>query len=181
MIKFAELVQAIHKSINDAAKSVEADGIRHINKFFDRVEEKPEGGPRVESEPPKPTPAEKLFSDFELDGKYKPKMVSMEFPKRTPNGVEITIVDVPLIVLSPISTPKVTQAKFTADLQISSDKDGNIEIEFPKNNHSFFDRNGGEHKGNTQIEITIDASEAPDGLQKVIEGYERALRAQIPG
>jgi hypothetical protein len=182
MIKFAELVQAIHKSINDAAKSVEADGIRHINKFFDRVEEEDaKDDPTLMAGTSKPVPAEKLFSDFELDGKYRPKMVSMEFPKRTPNGIETTTVDVPLIVLSPISTPKVTQAKFTADLQVNADEEGNLEIDFPKNNHSFFNRKGDENRGNTQIEITIEAAESPDGLKKVIEGYERALRAQIPG
>jgi hypothetical protein len=178
MIKFAALVEAIHKSIHDAAKSVEADGIRHIHRFFDPVAEDEQtdtGLLKAEQ-----SAAEREFADFDLDSTYRPKTVAMEFPSRTAEGIETVVVDVPLIALSPISTPRVTQAKFTADLQINADKDGNIEIDFPKSSHSFIGKKR-QSRGNTQIEITIEASESPDGLQKIIEGYERVLRAQIPG
>ena len=178
MIKFESLVKAIHQSINDAAKSVEADGVRHINKFFYEVDENGDEINGVIEEGDKNN--KQIVRDFESGRKYRPKTVSMEFPTRTANGIETLSVDVPLIVLSPISTPKVTQAKFTADLEVTSDKEGNLHVGFPDNKRGLFG-SGGEQKGNTQIEVTIEAAESPEGLQKVIDGYERALRAQIPG
>ncbi len=175
MINFESLVKAIHKSINDAAKSVEADGVRHIEKFFEDVDDEgnvKEQDSSLDSKHP--------VLDFESGRKLRPKTVSMEFPSRTENGIETLSIDVPLIVLSPISTPKVTQAKFTADLEVTSDKNGNLRVGFPENKRGLF-AGDKESKGNTQIEVTIEASESPEGLQKVIEGYQRALRAQIPG
>ncbi|MCE2029318.1 DUF2589 domain-containing protein [Sessilibacter corallicola] len=178
MIKFESLVRAIHKSINDAAKSVEADGIRHLEKFFYQVDEKGEPIPD-EADDHTDGSQHQPVREFKTGGRYQPKTVSMEFPVRKEDSVEIVEVEVPLIVLSPISTPKVTQAKFTAEMNVSSDKEGNIQVDFAKSQKSWL--KSGEPVGNTRIELTIEASESPEGLQKVIDGYERALRAQIPG
>ncbi len=178
MIKFESLVRAIHKSINDAAKSVEADGVRHLQKFFYQVDEK--GKPIPEDADDHPDGSEHHpVREFKTGGSYRPKTVMMEFPVRKEDDVEIIEVEVPLIVLSPISTPKVTEAKFTAEMNVTSDKDGNIQVDFAKSQKSWI--KSGDPVGNTRVELTIEASESPEGLQKVIDGYERALRAQIPG
>ena len=190
MINFEALVKAIHKSINDAAKSVEADGVRHLNKFFYEVDEKgeaiengqvtkPEEDDDKKDQADNNKPAQQfLVRDFESGKKYRPKTVLMEFPSRTANGIETVEVEVPLIVLSTISTPKVSHAKFTADLEVSTDEDGNLKVGFVENKGGFFKS---KENANTHIEVTIEAAESPEGLQKVISGYERALRAQIPG
>ncbi|WP_367990674.1 hypothetical protein AB2S62_18485 [Vibrio sp. NTOU-M3] len=35
--------------------------------------------------------------------------------------------------------------------------------------------------GKAHLEVKIAAMETPDGLKYIIDGYERALRAQVPG
>lgn len=173
MIEFKKLVEAIHASIHSAAKSVEEDGARRINKFFYEVDEE---GNEIDSD------ANEEFVDFNFKRSYRPKTVTMEFPFRGNSNEPDTVeVQVPLIVLSPISTPKVTEAKFTAELEVTTDDKGRLQVGFPDKSKKGLFGGGGEHNGNTKLEIVVKGSESPAGLKKVIEGYERALRAQIPG
>ncbi len=171
MIEFRQLVEAIHSSIHRAAKSVEEDGARRINKFFYKVDE---SGDEIKN-------TDKNFDDFDFDASYRPKTVTMEFPSRTATEVKTIPVEVPLIVLSPITTPKVTEARFSADIEVTTDKEGKLLVSFPDNTKSggWFGKKSS--RGNTRLELVVQGSESPDGLKKVIEGYERALRAQIPG
>lgn len=161
MIKFQALMQSIHQSIHSAAQAVEAEGQKHIDKFFNIVEDTDGNG--------------------ELN--YKPKTVDMEFPSRTVDGCESVVVKVPLIALSPISTPRISEVKFTTELEISTNEDDELMVSFPTVKKSGFFSGSEDIKSssNTRIEITLTGQEPPEGLQKVIEGYERALRAQIPG
>lgn len=171
MVKFRALMEAIQQSINSAARSVEANGVRYVNKFFVEVDE--DGEPKTKTE----------NSTFNLDATYRPKMVDMEFPSRTPDGIETVSVKVPLLTLSPLNTPKVEQVKFTADLEVSTNEQDELLVAFPqtKKPSLFSSSSANEKSGNAHLEIIISAGEAPEGLQKIIEGYERALRAQIPG
>ena len=164
-------MEAIQQSINSAARSVEANGVRYVNKFFVEVDDEGKQKPRVDG------------STFNLDSTYRPKMVDMEFPSRTPDGIETVTVKVPLLTLSPLNTPKVEQVKFIADLEVSTNDKDELLVAFPQvKKTSFFSSNTHHaNSSNAHLEITISAGEAPEGLQKIIEGYERALRAQIPG
>ena len=162
-------MEAIQQSINSAARSVEANGVRYVNKFFVEVDE---NGEAVDREP----------GNFNLGAIYKPKMVEMQFPRRTADGMDTVVAEVPLLVLSPLNTPKVEKVKFTADLEVSTNDDNEVLVSFPnQKKESFFSGNGQEKSTNAHLEITIKAGESPEGLRKIIEGYERALRAQIPG
>lgn len=171
MIKFESLMQAIQQSINSAARSVEANGVRYVNKFFVEVDEN--GEPIKDKEPSR---------EFGFGATYKPKMVEMAFPSRTPDGMEMVTAEVPLLVLSPLNTPKVEEVKFTADLEVSTNEKNELLVSFDtKKRKGFFSSSDSEKDGNAHLEITIKAGESPEGLKRIIEGYERALRAQIPG
>lgn len=172
MIKFRSLMQAIHHSVNSASKSVEKSSANYISNFFYKVED---GRPVSES----------LSSsgDFDFNAEYHPKTVTINFPSNTSDGVKNVEAEVPLIAITPISAPKVEHVKFTADLEVSIDDKGDLAVSFPDNKSSkgkIFD-NRKEKTHNVNIEICINGGEPPEGLQKIIEGYERALRAQIPG
>ena len=161
-------MEAIQQSINSSARSVEANGVRYVNKFFVEVDESGE-------------PIDKEAGNFNLGAQYKPKMVEMQFPRRTAEGMDTVVAEVPLLVLSPLNTPKVEEVKFTADLEVSTNAQDELLVSFPdQKKESFF--SGDKSKNtNAHLEITIKAGESPEGLKKIIEGYERALRAQIPG
>ncbi|MEJ2680841.1 MAG: DUF2589 domain-containing protein [Gammaproteobacteria bacterium] len=170
MIKFKALIQAIHQSIHSAAAAVEAEGIKHIESFFDPVEPDPDSGS---------TPADAATTPVT----HRPKMVALEFPSRTQDGSETIIAHIPLIALSPISSPRIKEVKFTTELEVAtSEESDELFVSFPPPNRTgIFGRGGGESRCNTRIEITLSGHEAPSGLQQLIEGYERALRSQIPG
>ncbi len=199
MIKFEALMHTIQKSIHSAAQAVESEGFKHIDKFFDEVpsSKQKEATERQDKlneahealRNKDPEKADTLIKELqsgpsasplapEESSIYRPKMVAMAFPSQGKDGVESTIVNVPLITLCPISSPRINEVKFSTDLEVTADDRDELYIAFRPQNK------GGEGRGdtsNTHIEISLRGSEPPEGLQKVIEGYEKALRAQIPG
>ncbi len=164
MIEFQSLMRAIHKSIRDASKSVEGENIDFINRFFDR--EKKE-------DPLDPGKEELILS---------PKTCTMEFPTRTADGVDVVTAKVPILALCPVSAPRITEVKFTTELDISSSHDNKLMVSFPQAPAKKQEGSDEEqHVPGSKVEITITGGEPPEGLKRLIEGYERALRAQIPG
>lgn len=205
MIRFQALMHAIQKSIHSAAEAVESAGDKHLEKFFDKVVDENSGGRREKSKELKDAISEgnkdrieELINEIEnlpidtdttseTDIIYRPKMVAMAFPNQSADGVESTIVNVPKITLSPISSPRIKDVKFTADLEVTTEENDNAEgSEELKVAFRTPQISGGENivtrdATNTHIEICLVGHEPPEGLQKIIEGYEKALRAQIPG
>lgn len=204
MIAFKALMHAIHQSISAASKAVEDEGIKHIDNFFDKIvnenyhdiddQEKNIGKAKLLLDGGDVAAASKILESVgknlqksssiapEEKVTYRPKMVAMAFPCQTPNGIESAIVNVPLITLSPISSPRVKEVKFTADLEVTADENNELFIAFPSaRKESGWDEDFPLKTTNTHIEIILTGGEAPQGLQKIIEGYEKALRAQIPG
>ncbi|SHO58655.1 DUF2589 domain-containing protein [Vibrio quintilis] len=168
MIEFQALMRAIHHGAKDAAKAVEGETIDFIRRFFDEV------------------PNESYVHDDQTPPALRPKTCAMQFPGRSAEGVETVTVKVPLLALVPISSPRITEVKFSADLEISTDKDDKLMVSFPspKKNSLLTAKspaNTTPKQGNAQVEITLTGHEPPEGLKKLIEGYERALRSQIPG
>ena len=204
MIRFQALMQAIHKSIHSATQAVEAEGVKHIETFFDEIPGS-QAGDNAETKKQLDEAHEKLNAGDvkgattilaelkkssngnevkapEQNVTHRPKMVAMAFPNQTPSGVESVVVNVPLITLSPISTPRVKEVKITADLEVTTDENDDLHVAFPgPQKKGVFNSKEQKHTTNTHIEISLEGTEPPEGLQKVIEGYERALRAQIPG
>ncbi|WCN09841.1 DUF2589 domain-containing protein [Marinomonas mediterranea] len=165
MIEFEALMRAIHKSVKDAAKSVEGETVDFINRFFEET-----------------TDDESKSDNHSV---MRPKTCTMQFPSRTADGIETVTAEVPLLALVPISSPRITEVKFTTELDITTNKDEKLIVSFPKpRKRSFFssnDSSDGAPSGNATIEITLTGDEPPEGLKTLIDGYERALRAQIPG
>ena len=131
-----------------------------------------------------PDKAIALLKSYQNDSRkiLRPKMVSMAFPTITSDGPTTHYVDVPLITLTPISTLLINEVNIKTSLEITVDSKDNIMVSFPQKKQSgIFSSNSDSSNSNTEIEITFRGGETPEGLQKIIEGYERALRAQIPG
>ncbi len=118
------------------------------------------------------------FFEKEENGTLKARMISLEYPLATEGGLTKTKVNVPLITLSPVSTSLIEELKFSTDLymQVVDDK---LEVSFgvstPKND------DGSPQATTAHIDIVVKPQQTSEGLKKLIEGYERALRAQIPG
>lgn len=168
MIKFKSLMNAIHQSIHSAAQAVEAEGVKHIETFFDAIKH------------------EELDKDDqglapESYVTHRPKMVAMAFPSRTDKGIESVMVNVPLITLSPVSSPRIQEVKFKAELDVTTNEDNELMVAFANSNKRGLLSTCDHKTTNTAIEITLKGHEPPEGLQLVIEGYEKALRSQIPG
>ena len=176
MIKFKALIQAIHQGIHSASKAVEAEGLKHIETFFDVIEPTTDE-PITDANESSPATTTNVVT-------HRPKMVAMEFPSRTHDGIKTVTANIPLIALSPISSPRIKEVKFTTELEITSSKEGEeLYVSFPPANRTglFARGDAAASTSNAKLEITLTGHEPPEGLQKIIEGYERVLRAQIPG
>lgn len=109
-------------------------------------------------------------------------MVSMAFPNIESNHNTTVNINVPLIAITPISSPQIKEVKIKSNLDIYADENGEISIAWANNKkQGIFDCKSQNNATNTEIEVTITGRESPEGLQRIIEGYERALRSQIPG
>ncbi|MGD1879237.1 MAG: DUF2589 domain-containing protein [Kiloniellaceae bacterium] len=127
---------------------------------------------------------------------YVPKRMVLQYPTIEHGVPGVQHVQVPLITLAPVSMPEVTEVRFKAELELSIDDDDNLRVSFPQrrsprsgaqsaqqpNAELASGRGGTAAEGSTAtLEIVINGRQPADGLLKVIEGYEKALRAQIPG
>lgn len=203
MISFQALMHAVQQSIHSAAQAVESAGIKHIDKFFDQI-------PRnkfteIQENKKHLAEAQEALNNGDVDKAnillkalntsagvedvvtpeddsiYRPKMVAMAFPSQSQEGAGSTIVNVPLITLCPISSPRIKDVKFVTDLEVTSDDSDELYVAFRSPQKSSGEHSEFNDSTNTRIEISLVGHEPPEGLQKIIEGYEKALRAQIPG
>lgn len=199
MISFQALMHAVQQSIHSAAQAVESAGFKHIDKFFDKVINEDTQDKRDKSKElseainsgnnAKADALLKELNDLpgddatgtEDDATYRPKMVAMAFPSQGADGVDSTIVNVPLITLCPISSPRIKDVKFSADLEVTADDSDELHVAFRAPQVTGGENTITKDSTNTRIEISLVGHEPPEGLQKIIEGYEKALRAQIPG
>ncbi|MBB1384655.1 MULTISPECIES: DUF2589 domain-containing protein [Pseudoalteromonas] len=200
MIKFRSLIHELHSSIKQAANEVEAQGIKHINKFFEIVEIPTENVTDLDDESIQKVKTfidsddteaalsilknhnEKLASNNQVRRVLKPKTMQMAFPDKDHNGPKISYVDVPIITLTPISSQKIQEVSIKANLEVTANDQNELFVAFPKQAQGgIFSKSQERNTSNVEIEIKLQGGETPEGLQKLIEGYERSLRAQIPG
>ncbi|MBH0020223.1 DUF2589 domain-containing protein [Pseudoalteromonas sp. SWXJ133] len=200
MIKFRSLIHELHSSIKQAANEVEAQGIKHINKFFEIVEIPIENVTDLDDESIQKVKTfidsddtesalnilknhnEKLASNNQIRRVLKPKTMQMAFPDKDHNGPKISYVDVPIITLTPISSQKIHEVSIKANLEVTANDQNELFVAFPKQTQrGIFSKSQERSTSNVEIEIKLQGGETPEGLQKLIEGYERSLRAQIPG
>jgi len=158
MIQFKKLVEAINDAAEIANATLANSEDQVINDFFDKDEE---------------------------TGNFTAKTVTINYPNTTPEGkLEKIKIDVPLITIVPISSASIDELKFTTNLDIALEKDELMVSFSPQSPEpSGLGKGLGTKKKQPTalLELVIKPQEKTQGLNKLIEGYEKSLRAQIPG
>ena len=154
MIKFEQLVEAIHDATTIANSTMIENHHGLLDDYFD-----------------------------DKEGKKIAKSVTISYPVVGKNNeIKSVDVEVPLITLVPISSAQIEELKFSTDLEIALEND-DLVVSFAKSQSEKNDDNKWfkKNKGTTaHLDITVKPAEASEGLSKIIEGYEKVLRAQIP-
>ncbi|HKJ42090.1 MAG TPA: hypothetical protein VKA27_08335 [Sunxiuqinia sp.] len=86
-------------------------------------------------------------------------------------------VHVLLITLAPVAMSQIEKAKLTANFEMQI-VDGELQLNFTDRSRSGNGRKSKTSHG--KLEITITPQESSKGLKQLIEGYENALKSQIP-
>lgn len=206
MLDFSDLVAAVQASVQNAADVLARENYALFRQFFFDAKE-PADARKIlqdalrdaatlsDSKRPKEV-AKRLADSLEaaataLDvetSALQPKLVSIDYPMVTREGPTVHTVHVPLITLAPYVATQISKLTFKADLEVQSTNEGKLQVSFPapaaQAPAPTAEEPGDDSSrktANASIEIVIEGAPASDGLRKVIEGYERALRAQIPG
>lgn len=208
MLDFSDLVGAVQASVQSASDLLARESYASFRQYFVDAKE-PEDARKIlqealrdaealsEAKQPKEM-VKRLAESLEaasaaLDAgtsALQPKLVSIDYPMMTSAGPAVQTVHVPLITLAPYVATQISKLTFKADLEVQATSEGKLRVSFPPlSNASSSDvvdgageeASTGRKRTNASIEIVIEGTPASDGLRKIIEGYERALRAQIPG
>ncbi len=166
MIKLEQLVHAIQSAVVGANEALQNQSAAFLDRFF--------------------VSAPASLTDDEADGPVqetlRPRCVTMEYPTETADGIRTLSVSVPLVAMVPIVNSRIEEVIFRSALDVQQDEKGEVTVSFvPQPSKSGLFRRDSTHATSTEIEIRIRGDETPDGLRKIVEGYTRALRAQIPG
>lgn len=153
MIKLSSLVSAIQAAAQEASKAVAAEQLKILGKYFHGFSN---------------------GASLSAGDVLTPIMVRMAFPRETPDGPEQHDVYVPLIVMVPMAALQLTQMEIDLDVQAV------IEGEEMLIGTPIGEIQGKEERTNIKIRMRLDVTGMPDGAQIIIEGYSKALRAQIP-
>ena len=113
----------------------------------------------------------------QIPGRMTPKSVVVEYPHQTENGIEFVEVHVPLITLAPVAMSQIEKATLTANFEMQIEN-GELQLNFSDRSRSGFGKKSKTSHG--KLEITIMPQESSEGLKQLIEGYENALKSQIP-
>lgn len=154
MIKLKKLVEAINDAAEIANATLANSQDQVINDFFDQDEE---------------------------TERYTAKTVSINYPRTTTDGtVSEHIVEVPLLTVVPISSARIEELRFTTNLDIAIEND-ELLVSFSNKSAENSEWNTNTKQPSAKLDLVIKPQENTEGLNKLIEGYEKALRAQIPG
>jgi hypothetical protein len=119
----------------------------------------------------------KTQGSAQIPGTLSPKSVVIEYPHQTTDGIEFVEVHVPLITLVPLAMSQIEKATLSANFEMEI-VDSELQLNF-----STKEQTRKRRKGNTtwgKLEITISPQEPSEGLKQLVEGYEQALKGQIP-
>lgn len=140
-----------------------------------------------------------------ISSALQPKRVAIDYPCVDENGPKLHTVHVPLLALAPISSIRLAKVRFSVNMHLVEGRDGRLLVDLSgshptpspsQGQHASTPNSGDEsavpagpspddtHRGwsgATTIHIELEGGAPPDGVKKLIEGFERALRAQIPG
>lgn len=178
MLDFTNLVSAIQGAVNQAVDSVSRENINNLLQFFHPMENA--DADKTSDDGSSDTTA-KVLTQVE---RMTPKSVKLEYPKMTHNGPVNHAVDVPLITLSPVPSLQISDVHVEMDLEVVEDN-GVVMVGFPQSQlvtaqGSNNVTQGGKTTPNAKITINIKADQRPLGVTALVEGYNKALRAQLP-
>jgi hypothetical protein len=209
MLELADLISALHVSVQQAGEALSEANYRAFERYFvdtkDAADAKTtlknalaEAAALSKTEAPEEV-MRRLLDSLQAatsalnsgSTALQPKMVAIDFPTVTKDGPTVHTVHVPLITLAPFAGVQISKLTFRGDLDVQEGTDGKLRVAFAPtgqtapapsaaNGTNGVD-NPAPRRSNTSIEIVVENAPIPDGFRKVIEGYERALRAQIPG
>lgn len=150
MIKLVSFIDAIHDAVLKANDTLSDGHSGILAKFFKETEAKD-------------------------DDSYCAETISLKYPLHSDTGVEEREVEVPLITLAPISCPTIDSVELTTRFEMDVVDDA-LCLDFSKGNK---DSNDSKSNRSGHLTVKISPQEMPEGLKTVVEGYERALKAQI--
>jgi hypothetical protein len=167
LIKLTQLVTAIQGAVDQAMETVSRENINTLMGYFHQS---------------KKSVSLEDSSDFKDIEYLTPKTVRMRYPKMTKDGPVEHFISVPLITLIPVPSLQLDDVKVEMDLEVMEDN-GEVMIGFPQSKKGGLFRsasNSSNAAPNAKITITIKADEKSSGVQAIVEGYNKTLRAQIP-
>ncbi|KFC19666.1 DUF2589 domain-containing protein [Chryseobacterium sp. FH1] len=153
MINFKNLIEALNNAVSIANDSLISSHSEFIDTYFEEAE----------------------------GGGLNAKNLTINYPVKMPDNTFKNVpVDTPIITLIPVYTSKIDEVKLTADLDVTLDKE-DLLVSFSNKADcgSLFGKK--ERSSNVKLEIILRPGENTEGLKNIIEGYEKILRAQIPG
>lgn len=160
MISLNSFVHAIYGAVLDADHALAERNQRLLDTYFEWVE------------------------DEKGADKLRPRTIVVQYPRETSAGMVVHDVHVPLITLLPASTLQIEKLHLKSRLEVVLNKENEIQVSFqphsPESSKETPESNQ-RYQGLATLEIELTTAALPDGLKSLIEGYERALRAQIPG
>ena len=151
----------VSQKISSKKGTVTNEDLQHATEVFTKAKNALSGTP--------------IAGNSKSSGVLTPKTVVMEYPKETANGMESVEVQVPLLTLAPLSMSQIEKATLIADFELEIIND-EVQICFVDEKRRRRRDNG--TRGS--LEITISPQEPSNGLKTLIEGYEKALKSQIP-
>ncbi|RMG74482.1 MAG: DUF2589 domain-containing protein [Chloroflexi bacterium] len=161
MMNLTEFIFAIQQAVDQAAHMA---AMKNLENFAESFLSRVANGASPDS------------SEEEL---YEPKSVTLIYPKETSQGIIEHQVITPLLSLAPISNLQLQEISLNVDLLIL-EGDDDLTIGFPKLTTAPHDGNTETIQPNAKMTIKLNATNHPDGLSAVIEGYDKSIRAQIP-
>lgn len=116
-----------------------------------------------------------------------PKTVTMNYPTKTKDGLVVNKeVHVPLVTLVPIAFSQVEELRLQADLELNL-VDDEIQVSLGKYSGGNQVVSGkesevvsGSKRSIGNVEIVIKPQEMSDGMQHIVDAYEKVLKAQLP-
>jgi len=180
------LVEAIQKAILTANSTLVEHDLNLIDQFFEPPE-RSKGEDASEEDGGEHAALHHVFSSG--DGQpLKPRMIPIEMPSPTEDGVEMTTVQVPLITLIKPICPEVAKVRFTTDLNVSVSPEGDLEVQFVGQGAedqqpyaNVHDAEEGKKNASTRLEIELSPGLQAKGLKALVESYEKVLKSQMPG
>jgi len=181
LIALDDFVAAIQTAVVEAADQVRRRNLELLAEYFERPEDlkgwRERNGASGGGEDGPPSADEDRGTP-----PLVPKMVTMEFPRETKDGPVSHTVHVPLIALVPHQGLLISELRASFKLEVMFDEEKGPLIKISPRTRKVKDRIDEEFEDEVAtVEIVITDEGPPKGLAEVIFGYERALRAEIPG